>query len=81
MCQKTNTIKRFFVVLNHPFPLQRSIPLGVVKQNPYVQQLYEITRTSLFLTEPQLKELGFQAPKASQAYLVPIEIPRDWFLH
>ncbi len=81
MCQKINVTKRFFVLLNHPFPLQKAIPLGVVKNTATSQCLYELSRNSLFLSENQIKELGFEPPKALQAYLVPIEIPRDWFLH
>ena len=81
MCQKTKLTKHFFVLLNQPFPLQRAIPIGVVKNTPSTQYLYEVSKNNIFLTEKQIKDLGFQPPKAPQTYLVPIEIPRDWFLH
>ena len=81
MCQKTNIKKLFFVLLNQPFPLQRAVPLGVVKSTVKTQYLYDVSRNTSFLTEKQIKDLGFVPPKALQCYLVPIEIPRDWFLH
>lgn len=81
MCQKQNTIKHFFVLLNQPITLQRAFPVGVVKKTAFTQSLYELSRNTTYLTENQIKDLGFQSPKALQAYLVPIEIPRDWFLH
>jgi hypothetical protein len=81
MCQKTNIKKHFFVLLNHPFPLQRAVPLGVVKNTVTTQNLYEISQNTTFFSEKQIKDLGFQSPNALQSYLVPIEIPRDWFLH
>ena len=81
MCQKTNITKRFFVVLNHPAPLQRPLVLGIVKPTMTVTSIYEATRNTIFLTEKQILELGYQAPKVNQAYMLPIEIPRDWFLH
>jgi hypothetical protein len=81
MCQKTNTTKRFFVILNHPSPLRRPLVLGVVKPNPFTTSLYETTRNTLFLTDKDVKDLGYQPPTVHQAYMLPIEIPRDWFLH
>jgi hypothetical protein len=81
MCQKLNTMKRFFVVLNHPAPLQRPLVLGVVKQTHHTVQLYETSRNELFLTPKTVESLGIQPPKALKAYLVPIEIPKEWFIH
>jgi len=81
MCQKLNLTKRFFVLLNHPAPLQKAIPIGLVKNTPTAQSLYELSRNSLFLSDKQVKELGVNPPKALQAYLIPIDIPRDWFIH
>jgi hypothetical protein len=81
MCQKTNSTKRFFVLLNHPAPLQRPLVLGVVKPTPLVSSIYETTRNTIFLNEKQIQELGYQAPNVNQAYMLPIDIPRDWFLH
>lgn len=81
MCQKQNTIKRFFVLLNHPSPLHKPLVLGVFKSTPIVSSLYEVTRNTVFLTDKQIEELGHKVPKVHQAYMLPIEIPRDWFLH
>lgn len=81
MCNKINTLKHFFVVLNHPAPLQKPLLMGVLKQSPIASSIYEVSRNTTFLTEKQIQELGFQAPKIHQVYLLPIEIPRDWFIH
>jgi hypothetical protein len=81
MCQKINSVKRFFVVLNHPAPLQRPLVLGIVKPSPLVVSIYDTTRNTIFLNDKQVKELGYPAPPVNQSYMLPIEIPRDWFLH
>lgn len=81
MCQKANTMKHFFVVLNHPPPLTKPLVLGVVKKTFFTESIYDLTRNTTFLTTSQVKDLGFTAPIQNKAYLVPIEIPRDWFIH
>lgn len=81
MCQKTNTLKHFFVLLNHPFPLQRPLVVGVVRNTPETREIYERTKTSLFLSPKQIQELGLKIPSQPPSYLVPIQIPRDWFIH
>jgi len=81
MCQKTNTLKHFFVLLNHPVPLQKPLVMGILKQTPLTTSIFETSRNTVFLSETQLKELGFQPPTVHQAYLLPIQIPRDWFIH
>jgi hypothetical protein len=80
MCQK-NTLKHFFVLLNHPTPLTKPLVMGVVKQSPIVTSIYETSRNSMFLTDKQIKDLGYQPPTVHQAYLLSIQIPRDWFIH
>ena len=81
MCQKTNALKHFFVLLNHPAPLQKPLVMGVLKETSTVVSIYEVSRNTIFLTETQIKELGYQPPKVHQSYLLPIQIPRDWFIH
>ena len=81
MCQKTNLTKRFFVVLHQPYPLQKALFLGVVKENPISKELFENSRNSLFLSSKDIQSLGVKPPVIPGTYLVPIEIPRDWFLH
>jgi hypothetical protein len=80
MCKKT-TLKHFFVLLNHPVPLQKPMVMGVLKQTPLAKSVFETSRNTFFLTETQLNELGYQPPIVHQAYLLPIQIPRDWFIH
>ena len=80
MCIKANT-KRFFVLLHHPPPLQKSLPLGVYKQTSLTKEMFESTRNQVFLNKTQLKELGIENHHFRNAYLVPIEIPQDWFIH
>ncbi len=75
------TTKHFFVVLTHPFPLQKALVLGVVKATPQAQALFEGSRNSVFLTPPQLQSLGLPQPQFKETYMVPIAIPRDWFIH
>lgn len=81
MCQKSSISKRFFVVLNHSASLQKPLVLGVLKPTPLVVSIYETSRNTFFLNEKQIQELGYPPPTVHQAYMLPIEIPRDWFLH
>lgn len=80
MCQ-TNIMKHFFVILYHPPPLQRALVMGVVKKTPQTQQIFEETRNTLFLRKDDIQTLGLKLPVHRHSYLVPIQIPRDWFIH
>jgi hypothetical protein len=80
MCNKQNLLKHFFVVVNHPAPLQRPLVLGVIKQTPYTKGLFEKCRNGT-LTKKEVEDLGIKAPPAVYPYLLDIQIPRDWFLH
>lgn len=80
MCQK-NHIKRFFVLLHHPFPLQKALVVGVVKHTPQSQEIFEATRNPKYLTPQQMKCLGMKPPSTPETYMVPIQIPQDWFIH
>jgi hypothetical protein len=81
MCEKSKLLKHFFVVLNHPYPLQKALAMGVVKHTPDTRLLFEKQRNQLYLTKTDIQSLGLNPPKESNVYLVPIQIPRDWFLH
>ena len=81
MCQKSNIFKHFFVVVNHPVPLAKPYVLGVIKRNPFAENLFEESRNKFFFGEKEVTLLGINPPKLTQAYLLPIQIPRDWFLH
>jgi len=81
MCQKTNILKHFFVVLHHPFPLQKALVVSVIKESPQSKALFEATRNTTYLTAQQIQSLGIQPPQTPETYLVPIQIPRDWFIH
>lgn len=81
MCNKSHMTKRFFVLLHQPYPLQKALFLGVVKENPISKDVFENTRNSLFLSSKEIHSLGYQPPVMPGTYLVPIEIPREWFLH
>lgn len=80
MCQK-QILKKFFILVNHPTPLQKPYVLGIVKPTAFSNSLFEKTRNTVFLEKKEVESLGFQPPKALQAYLLSIQIPRDWFLH
>lgn len=81
MCNKSHMTKRFFVLLHHPFPLQKALVLGVVKNTEQSQAIFEATRNPTYLTAQQIKCLGVKPPSTPETYMVPIQIPRDWFLH
>jgi hypothetical protein len=80
MCQK-NLLKSFFVLLNHPAPLQKPLVLRVLKSTPQTMDLFEKNRNFTFLSAADVKTLGVEPPSQLKAYLLPIQIPREWFLH
>ncbi len=81
MCQKTNTMKRFFVLLNHPAPLQKPYVLRVIKPSSHSDNLFETSRNTFFLTKKEIESLGVIPPPLLRAYLLELQIPRDWFIH
>ena len=80
MCQK-NSLKRFFILLSHPSPYQHPKVLSVFKDTPNVKQMFETTRYTSFLSKRDVLLLGKQPHGTGKEYLVPVEIPRDWFIH
>ncbi len=81
MCQKTNTMKSFFLLLHHPPPLQKPLVLRVLKSTPHTLTLYEKSRNTVFLSPSDIQSLGVEPPIHKNAYLIPFQIPRDWFIH
>ena len=81
MCQKGNAIKRFFLVVNHPPPLQKAYVLGLVKSTIQTEDLFEQSRNTVYISRKEVQGLGIRAPFQTHAYLLPVEIPRDWFIH
>lgn len=81
MCQKHNATKRFFLVVNHPPPLQKPFVLGLVKSTPYTERIFEQSRNTVFVQRNEIMSLGIVPPKYLHAYLLPVDVPRDWFLH
>ena len=80
MCNKQNLLKHFFVVVNHPPPLTRPLVLGVIKQTHHTNYLYEKCRNGS-LSKQEIEDLGLKGPSLVHSYMLPIDIPRDWFLH
>jgi len=80
MCNKTNLTKRFFVLFHHPMTAHKPIQLGLLKDTPLTQTLYKSNDLS-FLLKQDVEQFGYKFPLKSRCYMVPIEVPRDWFLH
>jgi hypothetical protein len=80
MCQK-NTLKRFFLLLSHPSPHQQPKVLSVLKDTPTTKNIFETARYSSCLSKRDVQALGKKAEATGKEYLIPIEIPRDWFIH
>jgi hypothetical protein len=81
MCQKSNLTKRFFLLVNHSYPLQQPSVVSVFKETPQVKQVFATTKFSPFLLKSDLVFLGKSPSPTGKDFLVPVEIPRDWFLH
>lgn len=83
MCQKLNTTKRFFVLLNHPVAMKQPYVMTVLRDRPDVQTImkqYEKNQQT-FLVRTQTDALGIKSYPDMRTFLLPIDIPRDWFLH
>lgn len=78
MCQKGPSFKRFFVLLNHPLKLTKPVVMGVIKPRPGLEQI--VSKPHTYLTEAQIQTLGHTPSVEMRAFLVPIEIPREWVL-
>lgn len=81
MCQKTNITKRFFLLVHHAHPHQQPSIVSVMKETPFVKQIYNETKFSPWLQKRDLYTLGQSPSTQGKEYLIPVDIPRDWFLH
>lgn len=83
MCQKSNITKTFFVLLSHPLQSSRPTVITVLQKKPHVQEIMNQMNANgqTFLWPAQLQLLSKDHPRGTRASLLPIEIPRDWFLH
>ena len=80
MCQKTSITKRFFVLVNIPIQTQKPLVMGVLRNQFMTDVLWKQKRDGM-LKETEVEALGYTPSVGMRAHLVPIEIPRDWFLH
>lgn len=83
MCQKINTMKRFFLLMSHPPHNQIPHVVDVFPQRYFVQEVVAETvkNNQSFLTKDQIVRLGVLPSPNPRAFIIPIDIPRDWFIH
>ncbi len=81
MCNKTNVTKRFFLLLHHPHHFQKPTILHIFPNQMFVQQIVKESKEQTFLTKKQSEILNISPSVGARSYFLPIEIPRDWFLH
>lgn len=78
MCVKGPSCKRFFVLLNHPLKLTKPVVLGVIKPRLGFEPI--VPPPQIYLTDKQVQSLGYTPSVEMRAFLVPIDIPREWVL-
>jgi hypothetical protein len=81
MCQKSNVTKRFFLLVNHSHPVQQPHIISVFKETPQVKRVFDTTKFSPFLLKSDVVLLGKSPSPTGKDFLIPVEIPRDWFFH
>jgi hypothetical protein len=81
MCQKPNITKRFFLLIHHAHPTQQPQVLSVLKEGPFINQIHNQTQFSSCLRKQDVLSLGKTPVSTGKDYLIPVDIPRDWFLH
>lgn len=78
MCVKGPSCKRFFVLLNHPLRLPKPVVMGVIKPRPGLEPI--LKGSQVYLSEKQVQQLGHTPSVEMRAFLVPIDIPKEWVL-
>ena len=80
MCQKTNTTKRFFLLLHHPVYHKPNI-LRVFPDRLPIQNIIQESVYQDYLTKEQIERLKVPYTHNLRGFFLPINIPRDWFIH
>lgn len=81
MCQKIYKTKQFFLLLNHSAHTLQPTVVGVLKDTHKVREIVYKTKNDVFLLKRDVEALGYTHSAGMRPYIVPFEIPRDWFLH
>jgi hypothetical protein len=81
MCQKIYNTKQFFLLLNHSVHTLQPSVVGVLKDTNRVREIAYKTKNDVFLLKRDVEALGYTHSVGMRPYIIPFEIPRDWFLH
>ncbi len=81
MCNKSNVTKRFFLVVHQPTPYLKPTILHVFPNQLPIAHLYKESNNQYFLTKEQAARMKLSSAVGTHSYIMPIDIPRDWFLH
>jgi len=82
MCNKSNLVKRIFVLINHPVHLKQPYPVGLIKSTEEVERMYaEHQRHDGHLSKRDIERLGFFPMVGPRYRFFPIHIGVDEFHH
>ena len=80
MCVKNNIMVRFFAIVNMS-KNTAPIVLGVKKHTPYIQSIYEANQNTAFISKKDIENLGFSSSSDPKVKIIPMDVPRTFFLN
>jgi len=80
MCVKNNIMVRFFAIVNMS-KNTAPIVLGVKKNTPYIQSIYEANQNTTFISKKDIENLGFSSSSDPKVKIIPMDVPRTFFLN
>jgi len=57
------------------------IVLGVKKNTPYIQSIYEANQNTTFISKKDIENLGFSSSSDPKVKIIPMDVPRTFFLN
>jgi hypothetical protein len=80
MCVKNNVMVRFFAIVNMSNTIA-PIVLGIKKNTPYIESIYEANKNSAFIKKKDIENLGFSSSSDPKVKIIPMDVPKSFFLN
>jgi hypothetical protein len=80
MCVKNNIMVRFFAIVNMS-KNTAPIVLGIKKNTPYIQSIYEANQNTTFISKKDIENLGFSSSSDPKVKIIPMDVPRTFFFN
>ena len=83
MCNKTNIMKKFFLIINNSSTKLHPSVIKVIKYQPFIDNLYKTTilYDQKYLNQKEIELIGLKYNPEENLQLIPIEIPHSYLLN